>query len=292
MRLVQVPAERAVDERLRPERAQRDRQRPRRKRRDEPLQRERTAERRAVALVERRVALQGVVAVTSAREDLRDLAPRGDAEVERRADALAGQREAVPGAVAGEEHAVLGRGPQPVREPVALVADRLGVQSRGQRDRRLLDVAARVVGADADARLTAGRYAPAVAAPYEVALDPDVEGVPLAALVRVWMHLEPATQRGAGRLVVRAREDAAPAERVHHERGVQGPAVRPDGGVDRAMGRGETLHLGGLEARRAALRPEAGAQGAVVERRPAPRQAVADGAVRRREGHRRQLAPD
>src|SRR3954464_14901522 len=210
MRLVQVPAERAVDERLRPERAQRDRQRPRRKRRDEPLQRERTAERRAVALVERRVALQGVVAVASAREDLRDLAPRGDAEVERRADALAGQRKAVPGAVAGEEHAVLGRGPQPVREPVALVADALGSQPRAQRDRRLLDVAARVVGADADARLTAGRYAPAVAAADGVALDPDVERIAFAVAVRARMDLEAAAERRLGRLVVRAREHAAP----------------------------------------------------------------------------------
>src|SRR3954451_20301737 len=125
MRLVQVPAERAVDDRLRPERAQRDRQRPWRKRRGERWQGERAAERRAVALVERRVAVQRLVAVAGAREDLRDLAPRGDAEVERRADALPGQREAVPGAVAGEEHAALGRGAQPVREPVALLADGL-----------------------------------------------------------------------------------------------------------------------------------------------------------------------
>ena len=59
----------------------------------------------------------------------RELAAGLDAEVERGADALAGERQAVAGAVADEEHAVLGRGAQPVREPVALVADGVAVEA-------------------------------------------------------------------------------------------------------------------------------------------------------------------
>src|SRR4029079_17411119 len=88
-----------------------------------------------VALVEGGVAPQRVVAALLAREDGRDLAARRDPEVERGADALTREREAVAGAVAGEEDAVLDRGPQPVGEPVALVAHRIGVQALRQRDR-------------------------------------------------------------------------------------------------------------------------------------------------------------
>ena len=77
------------------------------------------------------------------------LAPAGDAEVERRPDPLARQRQAVAGAVAGEEDAVLDRRPQRVREPVALVAHGRHAEPPGDRARRLLDVVARLVGADA-----------------------------------------------------------------------------------------------------------------------------------------------
>ena len=52
---------------------------------------------------------------------------------------------------------------QPVRDPVALVADRIALEVLGQQHRGVLDVEARVEGADADAQLLAGREAPAVA---------------------------------------------------------------------------------------------------------------------------------
>ena len=52
-----------------------------------------------------------------------------DPEVERGPDALAREREAVAGAVADEEHAVVGRGAQAVREPVALVAHGVAPQA-------------------------------------------------------------------------------------------------------------------------------------------------------------------
>src|SRR4051794_869469 len=203
VRLVQVPAERAVDERLGRERAQPQGQDTRRQGGHETLQRQRAAEGGAVAVVEGGVAAQGLVALLLARDDLRDLAAGGDPEVERGADPLAAEREAVAGAVAGEEDAALGGGPQAVREPVALVADRVGVQALGERDGRLLDVAARVVGADADARLAARGHAPAVAAADEVPLDPDVERIALAVAVavRARMDLEAAAERRLGRLV-------------------------------------------------------------------------------------------
>ena len=108
-------------------------------------------------------------------------------------------------------------GAQAVREPVALVADGVGVERGGERDGRRLDVVARLVGADADARLAAGRHAPAVAAADERAVDPDVEGVAVAAGRRGWTS-RPAAQRRVGRLVVRVGEHAPPAERVDDER--------------------------------------------------------------------------
>src|SRR3954447_24717543 len=229
VRLVQVPAERAVDERLGRERAQPPGEDARRRGGHETLQRQRAAEGGAVALVEGGVAAQGLVALLLARDDLRDLAAGRDPEVERGADPLAAEREAVAGAVAGEEDAALDGSTQAVREPVALVADNVGVQAPGERDGRLLDVATRVVGADADAGLAARGHAPAVARADEVALDPDVEGIAFAVAVRVRMDLEAAAERRLGRLVVRAREHAAPAERVDDQRGVERAAVGAHG---------------------------------------------------------------
>ena len=68
----------------------------------------------------------------AALDDAAQLAPDGDPEVERRADALGGQRDAVPGGVAGEEHAVLGAVAQLVGDPVALVAHGVAAQVLGQ----------------------------------------------------------------------------------------------------------------------------------------------------------------
>ena len=73
VRLIQVPAERPVGQRLGGERAQRDRQRARRQGRHEALEREGPPERGAVALVEGGVAAQRVVAALLPRDDRRDL---------------------------------------------------------------------------------------------------------------------------------------------------------------------------------------------------------------------------
>ena len=79
----------------------------------------------------------------------------------------------MPRAVADEEDAVLHAVAQAVREPVALVAHGVRAEALGERDGRLLDMAARVVGADADARLRPGRHAPAVAPAHDAPLDPE-----------------------------------------------------------------------------------------------------------------------
>ena len=119
------------------------------------------------------------------------LAPAGDAEVQRGADALGGQRQAVAGRVADEEHAVLGGRAQAVRDPVALEAHRVGRHVGGQRQRRVLDVQARVERADADPQLVARRERPAVAGRDVAAVEPQLEVV--AGAVR--MDLQPARQR-------------------------------------------------------------------------------------------------
>jgi hypothetical protein len=193
----------------------------------------------------------------------------------------------VPGAVAHVEHLAVGGGAQAVREPVALVAHGGGVDAGGQRVGRAAHVLVGVVGAHADARLGPGGHPPAVAAAHERALDPDVEGVAVALGVRV--DLEPAAERRVGRLVVGLGQDPPPAHRVDDEGRVELAAVARDGA---ALPGGAPAHRRALEARVAALRPQELAQLAIVEGRPAPRQAVAHGPVRRGEGHRRQLAPD
>ena len=100
------------------------------------------------------------------------------------------------------------------------------------------------------------------------------------------MHLESARERRLGGLVALPCQHPPPAERVDHERGAQLAAV----GGDRAA-RPTPAHGGDLEAG-VALLEQKPAELAVVEGRPAPRQAVADGAVRRRERHAGQLLPD
>ncbi|HEX2085975.1 MAG TPA: hypothetical protein VHF89_09860, partial [Solirubrobacteraceae bacterium] len=126
MRLIQVPREGPVDEGR--EGAQARGEQARRQGGDEALEAQRAAERGGVRGAERGVVAQGGVTRLRTVEDGADLLARGDAEVERRADPLAGQREAVAGAVAGEERARVGRGAQAVREPVALEALRAARQ--------------------------------------------------------------------------------------------------------------------------------------------------------------------
>ena len=107
------------------------------------------------------------------------------------------ERQAVAGAVADEEDAVLGRGPQPVRDPVALVADGVALEVRGELARRLLDVVARVEGADADAQLAAGREAPGVAGGGRSERSIHTSRSSPRA---VRMDLQPARETGVGRL--------------------------------------------------------------------------------------------
>ena len=141
--------------RLAPSRRDHRPQQPRRDLRHEPLHAQHPAELPLVRVVELGVARGGLLAVLPAVDDAAQLASQGDAEVERGADALGAERQAVAGRVAGEEDAALGAGAQLVRDPVALVADPVGVEVFGEQLGRLADVEARVEGADADAQLVA-----------------------------------------------------------------------------------------------------------------------------------------
>ncbi len=150
-----------------------------------PLQAERAAERPCVARRERAVALERLVARRAALDDRPQLAPARDPEVERGADPLAREREAVPSGVAHEEHAVPGGRAQPVREPVALVAHGLVALALGEADGRHPHVLPRLVGARRPTRTSRPRRdGPAVPAADEVALDPDVQLVGVDGRVR------------------------------------------------------------------------------------------------------------
>ena len=120
----------------------------------------------------------------------------------RMPSAVAGQ--AVAGAVADEEDAVLDRRAHPVRDPVALVAVGGEPEVVREPDRRLAHVVARVERADADAHLVAGGEAPAVAAPHVARVEPQLEVVAR----RRGVHLEAARERGLRRLDAPARGDS------------------------------------------------------------------------------------
>jgi hypothetical protein len=132
-----------------------------------------------------------------------------------------------------------------VRDPVALVADRVALEVLGEQDGGVLHVEARVERADADAQLLAGGKAPAVAGRHVAAVDPDLHLVAGAPGV----HLEAARQGRVGRLVA-AAEQSPPAERVDHDRGGQVAAV----GVDRVAG--AAADLGGFELRVGLIRQQ------------------------------------
>ena len=197
-----------------------------------------------------------------------------------------------------------------MREPVALVAHGRHAEPAGDRARRVLDVVARLVRADADALLARRGHRPGVAAADQRAVDPDVE-VRVAA-ARVGVDLEPARDQRLGRLHVRSRpEDAAPAERVDDQRSGDRAAVRlhddrgfalRDAVGSRRAGSGGAAgtrlrrrlarrYMRHLEAR-VALIPQLVAERPVVERGPAPRQPEARRAVRRVERHAGQLLAD
>ena len=154
----------------------------------------------AVLLAEVGVARERLLARLAALEDQAQLAPAGQAEVERGADALGRGRQAVPGAVADEEDAVLDGRAHLVGDPVALVAHGGDVEVAGQAHGRLLDVVARLERADADAQLVARGEAPRVAGAHVGGVEPQLEVV--AGGVR--MDLEAARQARVGRLDRRA----------------------------------------------------------------------------------------
>ena len=81
------------------------------------------------------------------------------------------------GAVASEEDVAFGGGAQPVREPVALIVDRVAPEPFGERHGRLFDVLDWIVRADADPRFIGGRNAPTVAAADDRALNPNLERI-------------------------------------------------------------------------------------------------------------------
>src|SRR4051812_3296149 len=87
-----------------------------------------------MAVGEGAVALERLAAGDAPVEGAPHLAPAGDAEVESGADALSGQGEAVAGRIADEKHAVLRCPAEAVRDPVALVADRVAAEVISQAD--------------------------------------------------------------------------------------------------------------------------------------------------------------
>src|SRR5438552_3792442 len=96
---------------------------------DEALDPQQPAEVEVVARRAGRVALEGGLARGAALEHAPKLAAAGDAEVEGGSDSLGGERQAIAGRVADEEHAAIGGRPKLVRDPVALVAHGVAVQS-------------------------------------------------------------------------------------------------------------------------------------------------------------------
>ena len=182
------------------------------------------------------------------------------------------------GRVAGEEDAALGRAAQLVGDPVALVLVRRLAQVLGEQHRRVLDVEARVEGADPDPQLVLGGEGPAVAGGDVPAVDPDLEV--LAAARRV--DLEAARERRVGGLVaVAAGQHAAPAERVDDQRRADRAAVGVDGQLTAAVpARGASVDLRRLECG-VAVRPEQLADLPVVEGREGPGKVVAGGSVGR-----------
>ena len=218
------------------------------------------------------VAVKRLLAGLAALEHHRELATARQPEVQRGPDPLRGQRQAMARGVADEEHSVLGRIPQGVGDPVALVADPVGVEVVREPLGRLADVEARVERADADPQLAVGREAPPVAGRHVGPVDPHLEIV----AGPEWVDLESSRQQRIGRLDVGARaEYPPPAERVDDQPGADLAAIGVDG-VPRAA-----VHLGRLELERPAPLGQQPAQGPVVERRERPREVVADRRVRR-----------
>ena len=212
-------------------------------------------------------------------------APQRDAEVEGGSNPLARQRDAVAGAVADEEHAVLGRRAQLVREPVALVADGLGVEPARHLLRRLLDVVARLVGADADAPLAAPR-APTTRSRSGPPSGRSRRRGRCRAPSCGWTS-RPREMRASGGWTLAP----GPSTRRQPSASTISGAVRSPRSVLHRLARRARRTLA-ISNRASRLLPQRRAQLAVVEARPAPRQPEARRAVRRVERHALELLPD
>ena len=127
---------------------------PRRQLREQALGAERPAELQLVPVDELRVVVESRLTVSSPLNDRPQLVSQLDPEVEGSPNALGGQRQAVTGGVPDEEDPVLGPGAELVRDPVPLVANGGPLEVVGEQHGGVLDVEARVEGADADPLLS------------------------------------------------------------------------------------------------------------------------------------------
>jgi hypothetical protein len=112
--------------------------------RDRALSAEHPAELPLVPGAEGSVTPQRGFTLCPAFQNATQLAATRNAEVEGRANALGGKRQAMAGRVAHEEDAVARRVAQLVRNPVALVTDGVAAQSVGEADRGLLYMETRI----------------------------------------------------------------------------------------------------------------------------------------------------
>lgn len=166
MSLVEIPAEAAVDQSPATKQPQSGRQEPRRQCRDDPLQVPGDCESPAMASAERCVTFNRFGPRAALGEHGCQLAAARDAEVERGADALPREGEAVTGGVPYEEDRFLSGGTQTMGEPVALVTNRLEPETLGQRDGGSAYVVGGSVRGDANASLPGRRHPPTVSSSH------------------------------------------------------------------------------------------------------------------------------
>ena len=117
------------------------------------------------------------------------------------------------GRVSNKENRVLDGRPQSVREPIALVPNRLKLETLSQPVGRLAYMTAGRVGRHPHARFAGRGDPPSVPAPHERALDPNVEILVLT----IWMNLESPRQRCRRWLVPAPTEHAPPPQSVNHK---------------------------------------------------------------------------
>src|SRR5438270_2169029 len=143
------------------------------------------------------VAPECLLARATSLEHSAKLATACKPEVEGRAYSLGRERQAVTRRVAREEDAVLDRGAQLVRDPVALVALRWQAEIPREPHGRLLDVIGGPERSDAHPQLIARGEVPRIARADIARVDPQLHLRPRASRV----HLEPAREAVGRRLV-------------------------------------------------------------------------------------------